>query len=427
MAWACRQWCSAWELRRASGNPLLYQVPFCAFICAVTETVPTDLKQSALKRWKLIADFQERLQKEIPHAQLHPTWNDPERALKLPDYLSLFLLGLFNPVVKTMRAVCAASHLPRVQEEVCQRPISLGSFSEAQSLVEPELLPAIFAELSQEVLSRQNPPASHRFSDRSWLIQDGSLFEALPRMYWALWRKQGKAQSQVRLHLSLDLDTGAPARAAITPGKTCERKVWKQLLKKGDAYVGDRYYGEDYQLFGQLDEMGVDFVVRLRDEAVINVEEELPLSAADQEAKVIRSAWVKLGCRKKYESQRLRVVWVQTEKEVLKLVTNLGPEKLSAGDVALLYKERWRIELFFRWIKCILGCRHWLAESPQGAAVQIYLALIAALLLQLYTGERPNRRVMELLQFYAMGVASLEDVMAGVERERTRMARRKKN
>jgi IS4 transposase len=107
-------------------------------------------------------------------------------------------------------------------------------------------------------------------------------------------------------------------------------------------------------------------------------------------------------------------------------LTNLGPEKLSAADVALLYKERWRIELFFRWIKCILGCRHWLAESPQGAALEIYLALIAALLLQLYTGERPNRRIMELLQFYAMGVASLEDVMAGVEREQARMARRQK-
>jgi hypothetical protein len=398
---------------------------FC-FSLPVAKSVQPDLNESDIKRWKLIADFQGRLEKQIPHAKLHPTWSDPERQLHLADYLSLFLLGLFNPVVKTMRAVCAASHLPRVQEEVCQRPVSLGSFSEAQSLVEPELLQAIFSGLSQEVLSRQNPPAPRRFSDRSWLIQDGSLFEALPRMHWALWRKQGKGQSQVRLHLSLDLNSDAPARAAVTSGKTCERKAWKQLLKKGDAYVGDRYYGEDYQLFGQLDEMEVAFVVRLRDEAVINIEEELPLSAADKEAKVIRSAWVKLGCNKKYESKRLRVVWVQTDKELLKLLTNLGPEKLSAGEVALLYKERWRIELFFRWIKCILGCRHWLAESPQGAALEIYLALIAALLLQLYTGERPNRRIMELLQFYAMGVASLEDVMAGVEREQARMARRQK-
>jgi IS4 transposase len=123
----------------------------------------------------------------------------------------------------------------------------------------------------------------------------------------------------------------------------------------------------------------------------------------------------------------LRVVWVQTPKEVLPLVTNLGPEELSAGEVALLYKERWQIELFFRWVKCILGCRHWLAESPDGVAIEIYLALIAALLLQLYTGQAPNRRMMELIQFYLLGVASLDELEQGLERERQRSARRKKS
>lgn len=142
---------------------------------------------------------------------------------------------------------------------------------------------------------------------------------------------------------------------------------------------------------------------------------------------MIRSAWVRLGCQARYRSIRLRVVWVQTPKEVLPLVTNLGPEELSAGEVALLYKERWQIELFFRWVKCILGCRHWLAESPDGVAIEIYLALIAALLLQLYTGQAPNRRMMELIQFYLLGVASLDELEQGLERERQRVARRKKS
>jgi len=131
---------------------------------------------------------------------------------------------------------------------------------------------------------------------------------------------------------------------------------------------------------------------------------------------VIRSAWVRLGCKTRYHSVRLRVVWVQTPKEVLRLVTNLGPVELTAGEVALLYKERWRIELFFRWVKCILGCRHWLAESPRGVAIELYLALIAALLLQLYTGGQPNRRLMEMIRWYLVGVASLEELMTSVER-----------
>jgi hypothetical protein len=256
------------------------------------------------------------------------------------------------------------------------------------------------------------------------LIQDSSLFEALPRMYWALWRRQGKAQSQVRLHLSLAVDTDRPAQVVITPGKHCERAAWRNQWQRGDAYVGDRYYGEDYQLLGELEQAGVAFVVRLRDQAVINVEEDLPLGPAEGAAKVIRQAWVHLGCQARYRSIRLRVVWVQTPKEVLRLVTNLSLEELSGAEVALLYKERWQIELFFRWIKCILGCRHWLAESVPGTAIQIYLALIAALLLQRYSGQRPNRRMMELIQFYLLGVASLEELWAGLERQRTHLLKK---
>jgi hypothetical protein len=384
------------------------------------------LSDAALSRWCLIADFQQRLEKQLKGTPAAGTWSDPQRRLQISEYLSLFLLGLFNPVVKTMRGLCAASHLPRVQKEVCSRRVSLGSFSEAQALVEIQLLQNIFTDLSREVLGSPSPAGEGVRTSRRWLIQDSSLFEALPRMHWALWRRQGKTQAQVRLHVSLDLESQAPARASLTPGKVCERKEWKQTLRSGDAVIGDRYYGEDYGLLGELEQKGVAFVVRLREQAVINMQEELALSLADRTAAVIQNAWVKLGCKKCHESGRLRLVRVQTPKEVLLLVTNLKPEELSAAEVALLYKERWRIELFFRWIKCILGCRHWLAESPQGAALQIYLALIAALLLQLYTGERPSRRLMELLQFYTMGWASLEDVMAGVQREAARKARRKK-
>lgn len=389
-----------------------------------TPTCPLDLTEQDLSRWRLVEDFQKRLAQAAQGQTLDPTWADDQRRLDYLHYLSLFLLGLLNPVVRTMRGLCAASHLQRVQQEVCGRAVSLGSFSEAQALLNPPLLAEVFTQLSQELPA---PAAPRAAAGRRWLIQDGSLFDALPRMYWALWRRQGRAQAQVRLHLSLDVAQDCPARAVMTPGKSCERAAWRALWQRGDGYVGDRYYGEDYQLFRDLDEAGVAFVVRLRDEAVLQVEEELPLPQADRQAQVVRHGWVRLGCNARYRSIRLRVVWVQTPKEVLRLVTNLGPEELSAGAVALLYKQRWQIELFFRWVKCILGCRHWLAESPQGVAIQIYLALIAALLLQLYTGQRPTRRMMELIQFYLLGVATLEELWAGVGRERERLARRKKS
>jgi hypothetical protein len=387
-------------------------------------TPPCQWTERDLSRWRLVEDFQARLRQAASGVALSPTWSDARRLLHYPDYLSLFLLGLLNPVVRTMRGLCRASRLERVQREICSRPVSLGSFSEAQAVLDPALLAEVFTQLSRELAQRHSRSGP---AGRAWLIQDSSLFEALPRMHWALWRRQGQAQSQVRLHLSLDVAADAPARALITPGKGCERAAWRTQWQRGDAFVGDRYYGEDYQLFGELDRAGVAFVVRLRDEAVIEVENELPLRAADRLAKVIRSAWVHLGCKARYRSMRLRVVWVQTDKEVLRLVTNLGPEELAAGEVALLYRQRWQVELFFRWVKCILGCRHWLAESPAGAALEIYLALIAALLLQLYTGQAPNRRMMELIQFHLLGVASLEELERGLAAERQRVARRKKS
>jgi hypothetical protein len=374
-----------------------------------------------LSRWRLVEDFQTRLRHAAQEQRLAATWSEPERRLGYVEYLSLFLMGLLNPVVRTMRGLCAASRLQRVQEEICRRPVSLGSFSEAQAVLDPALLARVFDGLSRDVSSSGGGGSAQR----SWLIQDSSLFAALPRMHWCLWRRQGQKQSQVRLHLSLAMEPDSPARSAITAGKGCERKAWRGQWQRGDAYVGDTYYGEDYQMFGELEEAGVAFAVRLRDEAILQVEEELSLTEADQAAHVIRQAWVRLGCKARYRSIRLRVVWVQTPKEVLRLVTNLGPAELSAAEVALLYKQRWQIELFFRWIKCILGCRHWLAESPQGTALQLYLALIAALLLQLYTGQRPNRRMMELIQFYLMGMATLDELWAGLERQRQSVARKK--
>jgi hypothetical protein len=325
----------------------------------------------------------------------------------------LFLFGLLNPVVRTMRGLCAASQLARVQQEVCARPVSLGSFSEAQHLVDPAVLGKVFQSLAQEAPGRNE-------AGRHWLIQDSSLFNALPRMHWALWRRQGQRQSQVRLHLSLDSVDESPWRAEITTGRGCERAAWERQVRPGEGYVADRYYSENYQLLQRLEQKGVAFVVRLREAAVMEVEQELPWSEPDQKARVLDDAWVRLGCKTRYRIGRLRLVRVRAAKEVLLLLTNLGPEELSAAQVALLYKERWKVELFFRWIKYVLGCRHWLAESAPGAEIELYLALIAGLLLHLHSGQRPNRRMMELLQFYTLGLATIQEVEAGLAREKSR-------
>jgi hypothetical protein len=389
----------------------------------VPQHVEPILTESQLHRWRLVEDFRQRLQQVLQPIQGgHPSWADPQRRLLYLDYLSLYLFGLLNPVVRTMRGLCSASRLSRVRQEICSRPVSLGSFSEAQHLLDPALLEKVFVDLSDEL--HQPGPVDRSIQIRGWMAHDGTLWRALPRMSWALYGGGRGSQSRaVKLHLSFHVLEDKPVRATVRRGKDCERAVWQEHWRSGDAYIGDRYFGENYRLLDQLTQRQCAYVLRLREQSVITDEQELAVSLADRAAGVVRQAWAHLGVRTR--SGRVRVVWVQAEGHELILVTNLSPEELAAEQVSLLYRKRWQVELFFRWIKCILGCRHWLAESPEGVSLQVYLALIAALLLQLYTGSRPSKRMMELIQFYLTGVATLEELTEGLHRELQRLEKTK--
>jgi len=146
----------------------------------------------------------------------------------------------------------------------------------------------------------------------------------------------------------------------------------------------------------------------------MEIVEELALSEADRAAGVTWQAKVKLG--DKWQGEPIRVVRVEVDGKQLLLATDLD---IEAELIALIYRYRWQIELFFKWLKSILGCRHLMAESPEGVAIQIYSALIAALMLQVFTGKRPGKRAMELIQMYMMGYADFEELVALLRVEKT--------
>ena len=382
-----------------------------------------ELREQDLGRWKLIEDFQARLARAAqarPKGEVPRTESDPRRLLAAQDYLSLLLFGLFNPVVHSMRGLCAASRLGRVQSEVSSHRVSLGSFSEAQAVIDPVLLEKVFGELASEEQQAAHLQGDARLGkyQAARSAVDGTLWRALPRMTWAAWRHQGKPQSALKLHLKFNVLGKIPTQAVLTPGKKCERAVLRQHLRAGEFYVADRSFGEDYALFEELAARGCSYVIGLRQEATWEVEKELPLSEADRAAGVLSDRLVRLGAR--HKTGPLRLVRVATEKGPLFLLTDKSAAELSAELIALIYRYRWQIELFFKWFKCILGCRHWLAESPRGVALQIYCALIAALLLLRYGGSRPNKRAMEMIRFYLLGYATLDELCAqlGVEKKK---------
>jgi hypothetical protein len=330
--------------------------------------------------------------------------------------LSLFLFGWFNPVVTTMRGLCAASRLARVQREVSGRAVSLGSFSEAQAVVDPGLLQAVFTELAT-----QSAPTGARLAGLTGreLVVDSTVWQVLPRMAWALWRPHTSsaacgADHAIRLHVQFDLARDQVRAAKLTPAKVCEREAWEQMAQPGDLSIGDRYFSYDYKKLARLQQRGSDWLVRLRLDAQWVQEQQETLSAADRAADVLWAGTVRLG--KLGEGPRVRVIRLLGTEENILLATTLPVDQASPELLGLWYRYRWKVELFFRWLKCILGCRHWLAESPAGVAVQVYLALIAAQLLVLYSGQRPNRRQMEAIQFYLLGWASAEETVAQLAR-----------
>lgn len=368
------------------------------------------IREKDLQRWRLIDHFQATLAEEVQErGGPTGTWADPRRELKLDRYLGLFLFGLFNPVVETMRGLCEASKLARVQREVCGGKVSLGSFSEAQAVVDPELLKAVLQRLAAEADTPERPRG---FTGRERIF-DSSVWRVLPRMTWAFWRRQGGLENAVRLHVALDVATGQISEAKLTKAKKCEREQWREFAQPGTCDIADRYYSYDYKQLAKLQAAGTDFVVRLRVDTQWIEESCEILTAADRAAGVTWASTVWLG--KEGKGPRVRVIAILGEEETILVATTLPAGDFPPEMIALYYKHRWQVEMFFRWLKCILGCRQWLAESERGVALQVYLALIAAQLLVLYRGERPNRRQMEAIQFYLMGWATLDELMAKLQ------------
>ena len=222
-----------------------------------------------------------------------PTETDPRRTLQVGPYLSLMLLGLFNPVLKTTRALCVASRFARVQAESGCPAVSLASFSAMQQVVEPELLAGLLREMSAQALPVFGEDRV-RQQVKELIANDGTLLPALPRMAWALW--QNPQNRAGKLHLEFSVWRQVPVEFTVTDGNTSERAVWKSKLRKGACYVNDRNYSHDYRLLGDVQKAGARFVLRLHNNAILTpLGPARPLSEADRRAGVVEDIPVRLG------------------------------------------------------------------------------------------------------------------------------------
>jgi hypothetical protein len=377
---------------------------------------PTPVAAKDLHGFKYLDDVLPLLRR------LHPCGTAADRAgnrkFFADHYAALLLLYFFNPVLTSRNALLQASRLAKVQAFCGGRPVAAGSFSEAQHLFDPTLLEELVSELAGRVPDAQIP------ADWDCLKQltavDGSLLPALPRMVWALWLDD--RHKAAKMHVHFEVLRGIPVQVTVTTGNDSEKQQLRQTLQAGRLYVIDRGYAE-YQLFQDIIDRGSQFIGRIRDNAVWEVVEERPLTAAARAAGVRSDRIVWLGCEQSKQALRqpVRVLEVVTGKvdsqgrpEVLLLATSCL--EMAAELVALAYKFRWEEELFFRWFKCVLGRRHLVSESLDGVTVQVYVALIANLLLTLWAGKKPTKRTFEMFCLFFMGWATEEELQKHLER-----------
>jgi len=366
----------------------------------------TDKDLRGFKYFKLVMPLIERLH-EVGTARDRAG----NRQLFYDQYATLLLLHFFNPILGSLRSLQRCTDLTKVRELLGIRHVSLGSLSEATGVFAAEPLHHIVCELAEKAVPLHQGHDAEAL--RGLTAVDGTILKALPKMAWALWMDD--KHRAAKLHLHFEVLKSVAVDAKITPAACSEPEQFRAMLQAHRLYVVDRGYA-DYQLFRDIMEARSSFVARVKDNTAFTVAREQALTPTAQAAGVVRDLVLsKLGTdhHKDILKRPVRLVIVRRTKrdgslEELWLVTDRLD--LPAELVALAYRYRWTIELFFRWFKCILGCRHLLALDANGVTIQVYLALIASLLIVLWTNHKPTKRTWEMVQLYLIGWATLEEL-----------------
>jgi hypothetical protein len=349
------------------------------------------------------------------------------RTLHMDQYISLLLLHMFNPICTSLRSLQQASELKKVQKKLGVPRASLGSLSEASTVFDSRPMLEIIGQLGEQL----KPIAHHnKLNDLPGILTavDGTLLKCLPKIAWALWIDD--KHKAVKNHVHFEILKGIPVKATITDGNGNEKDVLAATLEAGRIYVLDRGYAK-YGLLQKILDHRSSFVCRIRDNYACEVIEERPITADGEAAGVIRDRIVRLGSDAKSDaiSGAVRVVEVKCRPHAKRMHTGRGgPEQsetlaiatdlmdIEADIIGLIFQHRWTIEIFFRFYKHILGCRHLLSYNQNGIELQTYSAILACMLISLWTGRKPTLRTYEMLCWYFTGMADEEELLSHIER-----------
>jgi Transposase DDE domain len=393
------------------------------------EVLPGDraLAVRALARGSLIDGHLARLRALPAHGN---------RTLHRDQLFLGLLLSFFDPLGRSLRLIEDKGNfggrldLPRMARSTT---------ADALQVFDPACLKPVIDDLRGRVPHLSGADGDLAGITRRIIAADGTYLTTLADVAWALkhTKSNGLRQGQVRANVQMDVATWTPQVLTISgdDGESEPSAFAKDLLE-GVLYVVDRNF-LDFGFLGRLLAKDNDFVLRVKANAPsTRVLEALAVKPADAEAGVTADEIVELTGRDAPPG-RFRLVTVRTvnrhgNPETIRLLTNLVDPDIEARVIGAIYRQRWQIELFFKWLKTWARMDHLLSTSRRGITFQFYVAVIGVLMMYVQTGRRVSVYTLAALGRAARGEMSLEqamEVIARREREaelnRARQARRR--
>jgi len=239
-----------------------------------------------------------------------------------------------------------------------------------------ELYQTVFGELLQRCHSVAAGKKKFRFKNQLMSLDSTSIDLCASIFDWAQYKR---TKGAVKVHLLLDNEGYLPCFACITDGKKHDVTIGRTLrFQPGTIVVFDKGY-VDYDWWAEMNRDGVYFVTRFKQDLKIEViaEREVP-----QNSKVLRDQDIRITPYRKNLTLMLRLVtiWDEEKQEEITFLTN--HLKFGATTIARIYKERWQIELFFKALKQLLRVKTFVGTSANALKTQIWIALIAILVLK---------------------------------------------
>ena len=362
--------------------------------------------------------------------------------LHLRGLLGTLLAGAFEPAVRSLRTLDDLSLHRKVQAVSGVDRVARSTLSDALAKFHPQLLAPLVEAIRSQLprLERLDPQTADL--TRRIVAADGSWFNLAGEVAHALQCARGHTgrQCRVRLDLQLDIDRFCPTDFQVG-GKESPSEAGALIpqLRSDCIYVVDRNFVH-FGFINAVLKKDSNLVLRLRKDNLFHVTQARQLTTQDAEHHVRRDEIGVLpgpqsagnadarSCTDKPPTQTLRRVVVWDHKNQCELILLSDLLDVPAYVIGALYRLRWQIELFFRWLKVLAGFEHLISQSARGITMQFYVAVLMTLLIHLQTGLRVSKYGLLWVSWLASDRATTEamaQAMARHENERLNAARRR--